>query len=320
LTCLLESSSSPERRHLADVKVTAERRGILATDPYQCADNLILDDWRAIAEELEPFSALGGRTIVELSSRSIGPYPLQLEQLARTTGVNIIVGTGFYIAAAHPEWVESSGVDELAEFMTQEITEGIDGTGIKAGVIGEIGTSAPILPSEIKVLQAAAGAHKQTGAAINVHLSIFKREGHKVLDILESSGVDLGRVVLSHIDEGNDFEYASSLAQRGAFIELDTFGSEFYFDQRNQREPADFERIDLLLRLLDAGWQNRVLLSQDICCKIHLLKFGGFGFAHLLRTIVPRLKRRGVGEEVVKCLLVDNPARLLGGVDVSFRN
>lgn len=313
LRCLTETTTNPQRSVLKNAKVAPWLRGILHSDPYQCADNLLLDDWRLAADEAMRFHGLGGRTIVDLTTRTIGPFPQELEQIARTTNLNIVAGTGFYIGKAHPDWVFDSSDARLSDFMTSEILEGIDGTGIKAGIIGELGTSSPMLPAEERVLSAAARTQKETGVAINVHLSIFKREGDNVLSHLEKEGVNLDRVVLSHVDESLDFEYIKGLALRGAYVELDTFGSEFAFDEREQREPSDFERVELLLRLLDAGLGERLLISQDACCKIHLVHYGGFGYGHILRTIVPRLKKKGVDDATIEQLLVTNPARMLSG-------
>jgi phosphotriesterase-related protein len=313
LKCLLEVPASPNRLFLVEAEVTPSLRGILSSDPYQCRDNLVLDNWQTAAQELGSFQTLGGRTVVDLSSRAIGPKPQELADIARSTSLNIIAPTGFYVGKAHPSWVEEATKESLCEFMAAEILDGIDGSKIKAGIIGELGVSSPILPVEKKVLEAAAIAQRLTGAAINTHLPIFGREGHNVLDILEQSGADLSRVALSHLDETMNFEYVRTLAERGAFIELDTFGSEFAFDDSDEREPTDWQRIDLTLRLLDAGFGKQILISQDVCTKIHLTKFGGYGYAHILRTIVPRLAKRGVDQRTMDLILIENPARLLAG-------
>jgi phosphotriesterase-related protein len=316
LACWFEPPRNPARQFLADATVTASLRGLLASDPYHCRDNLLLTDCRLAADELGHFSALGGRTVVDLTTRSIGPFPAQLAEIARASGLNIVAGAGFYVARSHPAWVGEASVERLADFMLQEILVGIDETGVRAGIIGELGVSSTIAPDEIKVLRAAALAQRQTGLAINVHLPIFERLGHAVLDLLDAAGADLTRVVLSHLDESLDADYVKSLARRGAFVELDTFGSEFSFDESGEHEPSDWQRIDLLMELLDAGLAKRVLVSQDICNKIHLLQYGGYGYAHLLRTIVPRLKGRGVDDRTIDALLVGNPAHMLSGEEL----
>ncbi|HWB12864.1 MAG TPA: hypothetical protein VG826_26800 [Pirellulales bacterium] len=313
LACWFEAPINPARQYLVDATVTASLRGLLASDPYHCRDNLILNDAGLAVDELQHFSKMGGRTVVDLTTRSIGPFPGQLAEIARASGLNIVAGTGFYVARSHPDWVARAPVEQLADFMLQEVLIGIDNTPVRAGIIGEIGTSSPMTADEVKVLRAAAIVQRQTGLAVNVHLPIFHREGHNVLDLLDKAGADLGRVVLSHLDESMDADYIRSLAGRGAMVELDTFGSEFSFDESGEHEPSDWERIRLLLELLDAGLADRLLLSHDVCNKIHLLRYGGYGYAHLLRTIVPRLKARGIDNPTIDRILIKNPARMLSG-------
>jgi phosphotriesterase-related protein len=192
-----------------------------------------------------------------------------------------------------------------------EIANGIGETDVRPGIIGEIGTSSPIHSDEAKILRVAAGAQTRTGLAINVHVAIFQREALAALDILEAAGADLGRVVISHLDEQLDSAYHRAILQRGAYVEYDTFGSEVYFDGEGSAEPSDRERLNALIELLNAGWADRLLISHDVCTKMQLLKYGGLGYAHILRTIVPRLQRRGVDAAMVQKLMVDNPARLL---------
>jgi len=117
--------------------------------------------------------------------------------------------------------------------------------------------------------------------------------------------------VISHLDEQPDTAYHRAILERGAYVEYDTFGSESYFDGDGSAEPSDRERVDCLIELLDAGFGDQLLISQDVCTKVQLLKYGGFGYGHILRSILPRLRRRGVGDATVRKLLVENPARVL---------
>ena len=200
---------------------------------------------------------------------------------------------------------------ELLERLLDEIANGLGGTDVRPGIIGEIGTSSPVHADEAKVLRVAAAAQAKTGLAINVHVAIFRREALVVLDILEAAGADLSRVVISHLDEQPDTAYHRAILERGAYVEYDTFGSESYFDGDGSAEPSDRERVDCLIELLDAGFGDQLLISQDVCTKVQLLKYGGFGYGHILRSILPRLRRRGVGDATVRKLLVENPARVL---------
>lgn len=313
LSCLWQQPADPARAHLVDAPIQMANRGLLMCDPYHARDNMLLDDVDLSANELARFKSLGGSTVVDLSSRPLGPYPAQLREIALRTGLNIVAGTGFYTQMAHPAHVRNATVSELALQMIDELTVGFPETTIRAGIIGEIGTSSPIHADEAKVLQAVSLAHRETHAAINIHLAIFGGQGRNVLDLLESHGVDLRCVALSHLDELPNTSYHLSLAKRGCFLEFDCFGSEVYFDEDNIREPSDAERVDALLRLIEDGYENQLLLSQDICTKMQLRRYGGMGYDHILRTIVPRLRLRGVQESTIDNMLVHNPSRFLSG-------
>lgn len=317
LSCWWCHPRSEERLSIINASVKELDREVLVGDPYHNRDNLLLDDADVAEKELGLFKSRGGTTVVDLSTRSIGPYPQRLRDISLKTGLNIIAGTGFYVKRAHPEEVSDLGVDELANQMIADLVDGMCGTDIRAGIIGELGTSAPIHVDEAKVLRAAAIAHQVTGAPINIHLTIFASEGNNVLDLLENCGVDSQYVALSHLDERTDLPYHLSLAKRGCFIEFDCFGSECRFDEDEVKEPTDAERIESLLHLLDAGFEKQILLSQDICTKMQLREFGGNGYDHILRTIVPELKNRGVTDSTIANLLVNNPAKFLSGRQVS---
>ncbi len=311
LSCLWHFPKDESREHLVAADVCCGIRGLLMGDPYHCKDNLILDDIELAVQEVLLFKNVGGNTILDLSTQTIGPYPDKLRVISERTGVNIVAATGFYTKRAHPPCVAEQTISQLAERMIRDLNDGFEGSSVRAGIIGEVGTSSPIHPDEKKVLLAAAEASKLTGASINVHLAIFAKEGHNVLDILESTGLSLNKVALSHLDELPDDEYRISLAQRGCFVELDCFGSEVYFDEDSLREPSDAERIGFLSRLIEAGFEKQILISQDVCTKMQLRKYGGMGYDHVLRTIVPRLRACGFDKAVIESLLIKNAESFL---------
>lgn len=313
LTCLWEAPRDLRRSWIVDAPVTPEIFEALLSDPYHCQDNLRLDDDEGVRDELSRFREAGGHTLVDLSTLTIGPYPEKLRDLSQKTGLNIVAGTGFYLKRAHPGWVQDASWEQLYEHMLRDVTEGFPGTEIKAGIIGELGTSSPVHPDELKVLKAAAAVQREHPIAINVHLSIFASEGLAVLDALESYGADLTRVALSHLDENLNPAYHLALAERGVFLEFDTWGSECRFDDDGLREPTDDERMTGLRHLADRGYLPRVLLSQDVCTKMHWHRNGGRGYDHILQNIVPRLLAVGFSAGDCDRMLIGNPARFLGG-------
>jgi phosphotriesterase-related protein len=270
------------------------------------------------------FRKLGGGTVVDLTLPDIGRDPSALLALSKITGLNIVAGCGHYIQISHPATVAAEPVDSIAERFRTEIQEGIGETNIRAGVLGEIGTSCPIHKDEEKVLRATARAHIETGMAIAVHLSPAPRVdqwmGHTVLDILESEGVNPGRVLLCHLDNmlgpGDEFlkalELHFSLAKRGAFIGYDGCGKEHYFPSGSRAAfpsfwcPHDRERAKASAVLLEAGFGGQLLLSHDVCFKVELTRYGGFGYGHILRTFVSNLNDYGVGSDEIHKILVEN--------------
>ncbi len=311
LSLLWDPPTSEWQEPLVDAEITLANRGLLQVDPYVSRRNLVLDDFGVAVAELAPFRLLGGGSVVELTTTGIRPRPAKLREVSEQTGLHIVAGCGCYTHRSHPPEVVALSESELLERLLDEITNGLGGTVVRPGIIGEIGTSSPVHPDEAKVLRAAAAAQGKTGLAINVHVAIFRREALAALDILEAAGADLSRVVISHLDEQPDTAYHRAILERGVYVEYDTFGSESYFDGDGSAEPSDRERVDCLVELLDAGFGDRLLISQDVCTKVQLLKYGGSGYGHILRSILPRLRRRGVDDATVRKLLVENPARVL---------
>ena len=289
-----------------------ENRGLLQVDPYVSRRNLVLDDLDVAVAELAPFRELGGGFSRRPDDRRHSPAAARSCARCRSRQVcTSSPGAATTRSGPTRPSVAALSEPELLERLLDEIANGLGGTDVRPGIIGEIGTSSPVHPDEAKVLRVAAAAQAKTGLAINVHVAIFRREALAALDILEAAGADLSRVVISHLDEQPDTAYHRAILERGAYVEYDTFGSESYFDGDGSAEPSDRERVDCLIELLDAGFGDRMLISQDVCTKVQLLKYGGLGYGHILRSIVPRLRRRGVDDATVRKLLVENPARVL---------
>jgi phosphotriesterase-related protein len=172
--------------------------------PNTSRSNLLLDDCQTAIAEIGHFRAYGGQTVVDLTpDRTLGRAPLRLRDIAAATGVQILCGTGFYVEQAHPPFVAAATAENLAQHMIRDIVDGIEDTGIRAGVIGEIGVSHPVSKAEQKVLTAAAEAQRETGAAISIHTAYEFPEAYSALvvaDILAAAGADLSRVAMGHMD------------------------------------------------------------------------------------------------------------------------
>ena len=295
-----------------DGKVSKEHYELLMADPYALRDNLVLDDKEMAVAEVDIFAKAGGQSFVDVTLGHIGRDIQFLKRLSDETGLHVVAACGFYTADAHPERVATMTIEELAEEMIKELTKGIDGTDIKAGIIGEIGTSMEMHEDEIKVLKASALAHVKTGAPVMVHLCPWVKNGMQVVDILESHGVSPEHICICHTDVLLDVKDMLSLLERGVYLEFDNFGKEFTQGSAYGRFPSDEERMEVFYKLIDEGYMNRILVACDVCLKNLLVAHGGPGYGHILLKIRDMIREKySNAEEVLKAVLIDNPARYL---------
>ena len=316
LTAFYQALPVPGIDDPATQKVEMWNLGILSRDCYALKDNLLLADEDVAADELMFFTNAGGNTIVDASLPGIGRNPKALRRIAEKTGLNIIMGTGFYVGETHPKALDSMTDEAIGDLMVGELTEGVD--GICAGYIGEIGISEIFDDKERRVLRAAAIAHKKTGAAINVHINPWTTNGIEAADILLSAGVAPDKICISHVDVENREDYIYALLQKGVYVEFDNFGKEYYI-RREVRNSGyglfvhDTERVTLLKKLIDDGFVNQLLLACDVCLKNLLHKYGGWGYDHVLSNIVPMMEDEGITQEQILTMLQKNPADWLCG-------
>ncbi len=316
LTAFYQELPVPGIEDPATQKVEMWNLGILSRDCYALKDNLLLDDEDVAVDELNRFKEAGGNTVVDASLPGIGRDPKALARIANATGLNIIMGTGFYVGETHPAELASMTDEEVGDLMVKELVEGVD--GVRAGYIGEIGISEIFDDKERKVLRAAAIAQKKTGVAINVHINPWTVNGLEAADILLDAGVDPSRICISHIDVENREEYIFALLEKGVYVEFDNFGKEYYI-RREVRNSGyglfvhDTDRVKLLKKMIDKGYLRQVLLSCDLCLKNLMHKYGGWGYDHVLTNIVPMMQDEGITDEQISILLKDNAADWLCG-------
>lgn len=304
-----------DMRHCVDItgdepalfyeKVCMDNRGEVAADPYAILDNALLQGVDDAVQELAYFKTWAGETIVDCTLDEIGRDPLALKEVSLRTGVNIIVGCGHYYQKAHYPGVRDASVDDLANELRKDILEGIGDTGIKAGLIGEIGTSARITEDEKRVLTAAGIVGAETGKAVHVHTDLYTENGIEIVDILTAEGMRTDKICIDHIDVWLRPDYVRALLDKGVYVEFDNFGKEFYVS-RERRFAYDLERIMLLKSLIDAGYQKQILVSNDICLKTMWKKYGGLGYAHILRTVKNMALENGIDANTYQSLLTEN--------------
>lgn len=306
--CWWNAPREPERQYLAQGPVSMEIIGELRMDPFVNLHNCALDDEDLATAELMQFVQAGGRTVIDPTCRGIGRNPKALVRISEATGLNIVMGSGYYLQSSHPPEVKNLSVEAIANEIVVEALEGVDETGVRIGLIGEIGVSGDFTADEEKSLRGAARAQKRTGLPLMVHLPAWYRHAHRVLDIVEEEGGALRHTILCHMNpSGADVDYQTSLARRGAFIEYDMLGMDYWYADQQVQCPSDEDNARAIKGLIEAGFGDRLLLSQDVFIKMMLSHYGGFGYAYVLRHFVPRLRRHGVGEDSIQAMLVDNP-------------
>jgi phosphotriesterase-related protein len=275
-------------------------------------DNLRLLDEQTALDEIGLFKRAGGQTVVDPTNVSLSRDPLALARISRATGLHVVMGAGYYVAAAHPADMDRRSEDSLVREIVREVSVGVGDTGVRAGLIGEIGNTWPWTENEKKVVRAAVEAQRQTGAPLMIHPGRDQAAPMQILELVDKQGGDLRRTVMCHIDRTiSDERHLFDLAATGVWLEYDLFGLEnsYYPYNPDFDMPNDGGRMAQILTLVSRGHEAQILVSHDIAYKTSLTKYGGYGYHHLLVNVVPRLRRKGVDDAGLRRLLVDNPRR-----------
>ena len=275
--------------------------------------NHILDDIEAMTDEVALFGAAGGGTVVELTTAGMKPDPAGLAEISRRSGVKVVAGTGFYVESFAASELDGRDEDALAAIMVAHVRDGFGGTGVRAGIIGEIGVSDPWSAAEQRALRAAVVAQRETGCAINVHPGRDPGSPLAIARFVRDAGGDVERLIISHMDRTLfRLEDVLPVVAEGCVVEWDFFGIESaYYPFAPIDMPNDATRLDLVRGLLDRGHGPQVAISQDICTMTRLARWGGHGYAHMIDAVVPMMRRKGFSESEIGLLLVETPRRLL---------
>ncbi|WAP66910.1 phosphotriesterase family protein [Jiella pelagia] len=305
-----------------------DRRGEPAGEPITMADRFEIDyfqnrvpenmflDQEAVADlDLKHFAAVGGGSIVELTVGGMAPQPERLAALSKASGVNIVLGAGWYTQAYLPPAIDAMDEEALQAAIETQVLKGAWGTDIRCGIIGEIGCSWPITPTERRILSAAAKAQQTTGAALTIHPGRHEDAPAEIADIVMAVGGDPERTVIGHMDRTIfDLDRLLALLARGFVLEWDFFGietSQYWMAGVDLDLPTDYMRLDLIRTLIKRGYLRQIAVSHDICTRTRLLGHGGHGYGHLIAHVAPLARRRGFSDAELDQLLVGTPARLL---------
>ncbi|MCX5838496.1 MAG: phosphotriesterase-related protein [Deltaproteobacteria bacterium] len=303
------------QRKIAHEPVSLENLSWVLYHQFNNLDNTRLLDEDLVIKEVMLYKKEGGGTIVDVTNTGLGRDPLAIARISRTTGMHVIMGSGYYVGESQGSEMDRKREEEIAAEITADIQEGVGTTGIRAGIIGEIGCSWPLQEREKKVLRACAIAQKNTGAAITIHPGLHEHSPMEILRLLDKAGADISRVIMGHLCRTGFLPATRrQLAQTGCYIQYDTFGSAPFYPLHFGvfNKPCDRERIEQIMELIADGYLKQVLISQDICLKVKLVQYGGQGYAHIIRNILPQMLARGMTQEQIQTIMVENPKRFLG--------
>ncbi|MBM3948066.1 MAG: aryldialkylphosphatase [SAR202 cluster bacterium] len=302
-------------RWYADRPITMDILGKIGQVWYINKANLQQYDLSFAIEEVLQYKYAGGNAIVDTTSVGLARDPLALARIARATGLNVVMGGSYYIPISYPAGMEKKTETQIADEIISDITVGVGDTGVKTGVIGEVGCMYPLSETEKRVLRGSAYASIETGCPITIHPGFHNDSPHEILEVLTEAGADPKNIIMGHIGPTvRDLAILKDLAQSGCYIQHDLFGFELS-DLEYMGEVgvsiSDVQRMERLEFLIDGGFLGQLLVGQDVCQLWQYRRYGGKGYAHILENIVPRMRKRGFTEQQVHAILVDNPARAL---------
>lgn len=265
--------------------------------------------------ELVPYSEAGGRTIVDQTPSVLRRDATKLLEISRRSGLHVVMGGGVFTEPFHDAAIAGRSADDLAREFLAECRDGVGETGIRPGILGELGTGDPFTDRERELLRAYAWVSRETGLSMSVHQQALGRHAPEVVELLLAEGVPPDRIVLCHMSPTiEDEAYQLALFDRGVYLAFDYVGLDHavYFPGRYM--PNDYDVAVAVAKYVQRGLADRILLSHDIGELIRLRAYAGWGFGHIPLRFVPLLRRLGVDDRAVDTMLVDNPARVLAFV------
>ena len=269
-----------------------------------------LDDFDVMVSELRAYREAGGKAIVDVTCDGWGRDLDVLARLSEASEVHIVSTSGFYIEPHIPKFVHEWPIERLADHITEEIEEGVGASKRRCGLFKSAIHRARVEGVELKVLKAVAIAQKRTGAVITTHTTGNRRmevpggvAGVQQLEILKSEGVSPSRLIVGHVDERPDVDVLSRLAGEGCFVQFDVIGKEHFL--------LDQTRAELVHALVQRGYADNLLLSQDTSRKRWLRSGGHSGYCYIFEDFLPRLRALGISDLDIQKMTVTNPAKAL---------
>jgi phosphotriesterase-related protein len=258
-------------------------------------------------ERLRAVRASGIETLVDATAPGLGRNIRRIMRINAEVDLNVVVATGLYAFLELPNFLRYRSVDAIAELFVREIREGIDDTGVRAAFIKCAVEEHGVVGDIPRILGAVSAAAIETGAPVMVHTNATARSGLPALEALTVAGVDPSRIVIAHAGDSNDLSYLRSIADAGAWLGCDRFNIPTFNPDEN--------RVETLLALLAEGYGDRIHLSHDAACFMDFMvgdpAFAGVttDYLHISTKILPVLTERGITDEQIDEMMVENPRR-----------
>jgi phosphotriesterase-related protein len=284
------------------------RRPYQSSPPDRPSPPHFSEDLDLMVTELRAAARDGVACIVDAGGHDLGRSVRHVRTLAERSGLPIVVSGGLWTQPSYPPVIATQGEDEIAETFVRDASQE------RWGALGEIGSSNPMHPHERKVLRAACKAHLRTRLPLFTHTPHdgCASCGIEQLDIIESMGVRPQAVCIGHLSDIRDDRQADTpkaIAKRGAFLGFDTVGHRI-----GPSGALESRKVEMIVSVIDAGYEDQVLLASDFYSGEELKSTGGAGYSMVLTVFVPKLQFAGVPEATIQKILVDNPRRFLSFV------
>uniref|UniRef100_A0A2P2I146 Phosphotriesterase-related protein n=2 Tax=Hirondellea gigas TaxID=1518452 RepID=A0A2P2I146_9CRUS len=304
--------------HKTECDFTLPNLGWIRQNPYSHHKNIQFNGEevdKLVEEELHEFYKSGGGTIVENTSIGIKRNIALVKRLAKSTNVKLVAGTGYYVSGSQSSSTLNSTVEELCNTIVKDMTQGCDDDPtVRCGLLGEVGCSWPLEDFERRSVNAAGLMQQQLGCPVMFHPGRNEDAPDEILRLYAEAGGAMSKAVMGHLDRTfHTMEELEEFAALGSYLEYDLFGIETSHYQLNTAidMPSDGQRIARIKHLVDAGYEDKILLSHDIHTRNRLSAFGGHGFSYILQCIVPKMLTRGLTQQDVDDFLLHNPQHWL---------
>ena len=275
--------------------------------------DLLLNSVEAACKEVEEVKLHGIKTFVDMMPLDCGRHPEKLVEIASSTDTHVIAATGFHKPMYYDDihWIYNYSERQICDLLVAEVMEGMDRHSYNGPIVERIQARAGLLKGASdynrisnvsqKLFHAVAEAQSITGAPISTHTEEGTM-GPEQIRLLTDLGVPADSIIICHTDRNPDLEYHIAMLESGVFLEYDNASRIKYW--------PDSMIIDLIVKVVEAGFGDQILLGTDFALRSYWKAYGGGpGMAHLAESFIPRLMRNGLDAETIAKFMIHNPAR-----------